>query len=154
MREFIVLLAILAMALSLAACDGGGEAEKPAASAASQPAAASGAGNAANGQKLFAQALLSGNAGCSACHSLEPDKILVGPSMAGIASRAGSTAPGESAEQYIRNSIIDPNAFLTKGCNAADPAAQCAAGLMPQDWQQKLTPEQLDDLVAYLLTLQ
>ena len=149
MRKLILLLAVLAMATVLAACGGGSE---PAAPAAPAPATTTG-GNAANGQTLFSQSILGGNAGCITCHSLEAGKTLVGPSMAGIASRAGSTVPGESAEQYIRTSIIDTNAFLAKGCNANDPQAQCAAGIMPQNWPEKLSAQEIDDLVAYLLTL-
>jgi hypothetical protein len=49
---------------------------------------------------------------------------------------------------------MDTNAFLAKGCNAADPEAPCLANLMPQDWPTKLSEQQIDDLVAYLLTLQ
>jgi nitric oxide reductase subunit C len=150
MRKLILLLAVLTMASVLAACGGGSE---PAAPAAPAPATTTG-GNAANGQALFSQSILGGNAGCATCHSLEAGKALVGPSMAGIATRAGSTVPGESAEQYIRQSIMDTNAFLAKGCNAADPEAPCLANLMPQNWPEKLSAQEIDDLVAYLLTLQ
>mgnify|MGYP001250037778 CR=1 FL=1 len=150
MRKVILLIALLAITVVLAACGGG---EEPAAPAAQQPAVA-GPGDAAAGQALFSKSVLNGNAGCVTCHSLEPGKALVGPSLAGIASRAGSTVPGESAEQYIRQSIMDTNAFLAKGCNAADPEAQCAASIMPQDWPAKLSEQEINDLVAYLLTLQ
>ena len=149
MRKLILLIAVLTMAALLAACGGGSE---PAAPAAPAPATTTG-GNAANGQALFSQSILAGNAGCVTCHSLEPGKVLVGPTMAGIGTRAATTVPGESAEQYLRTSIVNTNAFLAKGCNAANPEAQCAAGIMPQDWPQKLTEQQIDDLVTYLLTL-
>lgn len=148
MRKWILLFVLVALAFSLVACGGGGQ-QQPAAGG-QAPAVK---GNAENGKQLFAQTVLAGNAGCSTCHSLEPGKVLVGPSMAGIASRAGSTVPGESAEQYIRTSIVNTNAHLAKGCNINAPEEPCAANLMPQDWAQKLTPEQIDDLVAYLLTV-
>jgi nitric oxide reductase subunit C len=149
MRNLILLLAVLAMATVLAACGGGSE---PAAPVAPAPATTTG-GNAANGQALFSQSVLAGNAGCTTCHSLEPAKALVGPSMAGIGARAAATVPGQSAEEYLRQSIVDTNAFLANGCNASDPEAQCAAGIMPQDWPQKLSAQEIEDLVAYLLTL-
>lgn len=126
MRKWISLFVLVALALSVVACGGGGEQQQPAAG--SQAPVAK--GNAENGKQLFAQSVL-----------------------AGIASRAGSTVPGESAEQYIRTSIVNTNAHLAVGCNINAPDEPCAANLMPQDWAQKLTPEQIDDLVAYLLTL-
>lgn len=149
MRKLILLIAIFVMAALLAACGGGSE---PAAPAEQAPPAATG-GNAANGQALFSKSVLAGNAGCTTCHSLEPGKALVGPSMAGIATRAATTVPGQSAEEYLHQSIVDTNAFLAKGCNANDPEAQCVAGIMPQDWPQKLSAQEIDDLVVYLLTL-
>jgi cytochrome c2 len=147
MRKFHLLLVVLVMSIALAACGGTSEPTAPA------PATTTG-GNAANGQALFSQSVLAGNAGCTTCHSLEPGKVLVGPSMAGIGARAATTVPGESAEQYLRTSIVNTNAFLARGCNAANPEVQCSAGIMPQDWPQKLTEQQIEDLVAYLLTLQ
>jgi nitric oxide reductase subunit C len=153
MRKTILLIALLAIVVMLAACGGGEEPAAPAAPVA-QPPVATGAGDAAAGQALFSKSVLNGNAGCVTCHSLEPGKALVGPSLAGIASRASSTVPGENAEQYIRQSIMDTNAFLAKGCNAADPEAPCVASIMPQDWPDKLSEQEINDLVAYLLTLQ
>lgn len=153
MRKLIILVAILALAVVVAACGGSGSAPTaPAAPAAQQPASTAG-GNADNGKALFSQSILAGNAGCITCHSLEAGKVLVGPSMAGIGARAASTVPGQTAEEYLRESIVDTNAFLAKGCNASNLEAQCAAGIMPQDWPQKLSAQEIDDLVAYLLTL-
>lgn len=149
MRKWLLFVAVAVLTVSLAAC-GGGEQEQPA--PAQQAPAATGP-NAEAGKALFSQPVLAGNAGCNTCHSLEPGKVLVGPSMAGIASRAGNTVPGQSAEEYIHTSIVDTNAHLATGCNANDPSQACAANLMPQDWAQKLTPAQVNDLVAYLLTL-
>lgn len=150
MRKLIILVAILALAAVMTACGGGSSA--PAAPAVQQPAPATGS-NADNGKALFSQSILAGNAGCITCHSLEAGKVLVGPTMAGIGARAATTVPGQTAEQYLRTSIVDTNAFLAKGCNASNPEAQCAAGIMPQDWPQKLSAQEIDDLVAYLLTL-
>jgi nitric oxide reductase subunit C len=96
------------------------------------------------GEKLFKEALLAGAAGCKTCHSLEPDTVIVGPSLSGIATRAGSMVSGESAEEYIRKSIIAPDEFLVPGYPAR---------VMPNVWGEQLTEDQVDSLVSYLMTL-
>ena len=96
------------------------------------------------GRSLFASAGLGANLGCNVCHSLEPGESLVGPSLADIATVAGSRVPGIGAEDYIRQSIVDPDAFTLPGY---------PAGQMIGDYEERLTPEELDALVAFLLTL-
>jgi mono/diheme cytochrome c family protein len=112
-------------------------------------------GDAARGEQLFAQQVkqASGaNASCKACHSLVPGEVLTGPSLAGVASRAGTRVAGESAEQYIRTSIQQPNAFLVPD----NPAYIGANGksLMPEGLGNLMSEQDLADLIAYLLTLQ
>ncbi|MGC8781807.1 MAG: c-type cytochrome [Anaerolineae bacterium] len=131
---FFVVIGLIAAAL-LAACGGGSAGQAPAGGAAGA------AGDPAAGKALFAQTVIGSNPGCITCHSLEPGKTLVGPSMAGIASRAGNTVAGQSAEQYIRQSIVEPDAHVVAGF---------AKGLMPKP---TLDDKQVNDLVAYLLTL-
>jgi hypothetical protein len=75
---------------------------------------------------------------------MEPDVVLVGPSMAGIANRAGSQVSGQSAEDYLRESIVDPDAFVVDGF---------AAGLMTSTYGSALSEQQIEDLVAYMMTL-
>ena len=113
------------------------------------------AGDAARGEQLFAQQVkqASGsNAPCKACHSLVPGEILTGPSLAGVASRAGSREPGKTAEQYIRESIQQPNAFIVPD----DPKFVQANGksAMPEGLGNLMSAQDLADLIAYLLTLQ
>ena len=130
-----VVVGLMVAVLALAACGGGG-------GGASQPAASGGgAGDAAAGKALFAQTVIGSNPGCITCHSLEAGKTLVGPSMAGIAGRAGSAVSGQSAEQYLRQSLTEPDAFVAKGFQK---------GLMPKP---TLTDKQANDLVAYMQTL-
>jgi mono/diheme cytochrome c family protein len=129
-----VVVGMIVAALVLAAC-GGGASQAPAGGA------AGGAGDAAAGKALFAQSVIGANPGCITCHSLEAGKTLVGPSMAGVAGRAGSAVSGQSAEQYLKQSLTEPDAFLAKGF---------AKGLMPKP---TLTDKQVSDLVAYMLTL-
>jgi cytochrome c len=87
------------------------------------------------GQELFAQTVIGTQAGCITCHSLD-GSVVVGPSLKGIASKVD--------EAYIRESILDPNADVVEGF---------PADTMPNVWGTELSGEQVDQLVAYLLTL-
>ncbi len=93
---------------------------------------------------------------CAACHSVVPDVNIVGPSLAGIAATAAARVrsadyhgQAKDAAGYIRESILTPNAFVLTG------PTYSAGGhsLMPGDYAQNLKPEQVDQIVAYLLTL-
>jgi mono/diheme cytochrome c family protein len=98
------------------------------------------------GEELFNQTVIGANAGCITCHSLEPDVVIVGPSMAAFfieAEKEGEEL-GMTAEAFIRQSILDPNAVL---------AADYPPDTMPTDWEEVLTEEQVDNLVAYLMSL-
>ncbi|MEZ4644473.1 MAG: c-type cytochrome [Chloroflexota bacterium] len=136
-KTMIVLLVVLSMLL-LVACGGGGD------EAASD--AGSSVGNAANGEKLFNQATIGpANApGCVTCHSLEPDVVLTGPSQSDVAVRAAGRVAGMSAEDYIRQSIVEPNAYIVEGFDA---------GVMYQTYGSELSETEINDLVAYFLTL-
>lgn len=123
MKKTIFVVALMLVAsLMLVACGGGDTA---------------GGGDAtAAGKALFAETVIGTQAGCITCHSLTPDEVIVGPSMAGIGARAD--------EAYIRESILDPNATLVEGY---------PADTMPNVWGTELSGEQVDQLVAYLLSL-
>jgi cytochrome c553 len=143
-KTLLVLLLSLAL-LALAACGGGGGSDT-----AEQPEAGGGdvaaVGDAANGEKLFSQATIGANnaPGCITCHSLEPDVVIVGPSQAGLATRAQTRVAGMSAADYIHQSIVEPNAYVVEGF---------AEGLMYQNYATDLTEQEINDLVAYTLTL-
>jgi cytochrome c oxidase subunit 1 len=104
-----------------------------------------GGGNIGAGEEIFNENLIGVQAGCVTCHSLEPDVVLNGPSLAGLASRAGNTVDGQSAEEYITTSILNPNDHVVEGF---DP------GVMPASFADDLSEEQVRDLVAYLMTLE
>ncbi len=95
------------------------------------------AGNADSGKALFTAV------GCVACHSLEPGVRIVGPSLAGVATRAATRRPGYSAQLYIYESITRPNAYVVDGF---------PSGVMPQDFKQRLQPQELADLIAFIST--
>lgn len=97
-----------------------------------------------DGEELFSSPVLEGNAGCITCHSLQPDRVLVGPSMAGVAARASTRVEGVTAADYLRKSILEPSAYVVEGF---------AEGQMLDVWEESLSPGQVDALVDYLLTL-
>jgi nitric oxide reductase subunit C len=94
---------------------------------------------------------------CSACHSIAPGVNLAGPSLAGLASRAKQViaspdykGSAKDAEGFIRESIVTPSVYLHPG------AMFSANGMsfMPDTFAKSLTPEQIDQLVAYLASFQ
>lgn len=78
------------------------------------------------------------NAGCSACHVAGSyANGLVGPDL--------TNTHAEKGADYIRESIWDPNAVIAESC----PTGPCLANVMPQNFSELLTEEQLNDLVAF-----
>ena len=63
-------------------------------------------------------------------------------------ARPSSTGFWDAAG-YIRESIVEPNAHVLVG----PTYAAGGRSLMPSDYTQTLKPEQIDQIVAYLLTL-
>lgn len=137
MRKTLLILLVI-LALALVACGGGGEE--------ATDDAGSSVGNVSNGEKLFNQATIGPNSapGCITCHSLEPDVVMTGPSQSDVGARAAGRVPGLSAEEYLRQSIVDPNAHLVEGFEA---------GVMYQTFGDELSEQDINDLVAYMLTL-
>jgi nitric oxide reductase subunit C len=94
--------------------------------------------------------------GCFACHSVAPGVNLAGPSLADIATRAQKVisspdykGTAKDVNGYIRESIVNPSAYLAPG------ATYSANGqsFMPGTFGKDLKAEQIDQLVAYLATL-
>lgn len=114
---------------------------------------APGTGGAAGGGDNPGLALFAGRGGCTACHTVEGvSQGILGPDLTGIASVAGSRVADQSAEEYLRISIADPDAYTA---GAADGLSQdYQAGLMMATLAGiNLTDEEIDTLVEYLLTL-
>jgi hypothetical protein len=144
-RKTLLVMLLGLLLLALAACGGGGNTGGDTGGTGNGEAEA--IGDAANGERLFAQPTIGANnaPGCITCHSLEPDVVIVGPSQAGLATRAQSRVPGMSAADYIHQSIVEPNAYVVEGF---------AEGLMYQFYGEDLTEQEINDLVAYTLTLE
>ena len=114
------------------------------------PAAAS-ADPVAMGEALFGQS----PPGCFSCHSLQQGIALVGPSLGGVGARWAQlkasgeyTGPAQSPEEYIRESILQPNAYLVAG-----PTFSAGGQSIMPAYGELLTAEQVDQLVAYLATV-
>jgi nitric oxide reductase subunit C len=82
---------------------------------------------------------------CSTCHSTSGDTVIVGPSLAGIASRGSERVEGMDARSYITNSILEPRAYIVNGF---------PENLMPLNMGDQLASEELDAIAAFLLTLE
>ncbi|MCA9938427.1 MAG: c-type cytochrome [Anaerolineales bacterium] len=138
MRKLFLIL-MLVLAIGLVAC-GGGDADDAGTSTDSS------IGDAKHGEELFASPTIGAASapGCITCHSLEPGVVIVGPSQADLADRAASRVPGMTAEQYIRQSITEPDAFVVEGFSP---------GVMYQNYANELSAKDITDLVAYTLTL-
>jgi cytochrome c oxidase subunit II len=101
--------------------------------AASQPA---GGGN------TDPAALFSSN--CASCHTFQPANATgtVGPDLDNLAADASKYGGGQSPEDYVKESITDPEKVVVSGF---------PAGVMPSTFGTSLTGAQIDALVKYLL---
>ncbi len=82
--------------------------------------------------------------GCVACHSIKASQVIVGPSLAGLSIRAPHLVEGESAEEYIQNAILNPDAYIVEGFLPATMFAH---------YSQELSKDELRALVKYLSQL-
>lgn len=80
---------------------------------------------------------------CKACHSTGGEDGATGPGLGGIGSEAGDRVEGESAENYLLNSIIAPGKHVVEGYR----------NNMFSQYDDKLSKQQIADLIAYLLIL-
>ncbi|MCA9910856.1 MAG: cytochrome c [Anaerolineae bacterium] len=105
-------------------------------------------GDPARGEILFntTHTTAAGVWACSQCHATDATR-LVGPGLGGLKDRAASTVVGQTAVEYTHTSIVDPQAHVVQG----DPPYP--ENMMPQDFSQILSTEEIDDLVAYVLSL-
>jgi cytochrome c oxidase subunit 2 len=86
------------------------------------------------GASVAGKALFTGQ--CGSCHALADAETTaeIGPSLDNV-------LPGQEADQ-VRNSILDPDADISEGYQP---------GVMPSDFGDRLTEQQIDGLVEYLL---
>jgi mono/diheme cytochrome c family protein len=94
-------------------------------------------GEASAGEQLYNQTFIGENRapGCITCHPTVANQQGIGPSMAGI---------GTQTKDELRMDIVDPAAELTEGYS----------NLMYPNYGEDLTDEEIDQIIAYLQTLQ
>lgn len=99
-----------------------------------------------NGARLFETFQETAGTGysCANCHSATSEEKLVGPGLLDIKSRALTRVEGQSAAEYIYNSIVNPKEIVV---DDYDPE------LMPDNWTDIYTNLEIFDIVAYLMTL-
>ena len=84
--------------------------------------------------------------GCAACHSTD-GSTLVGPTWKGLFGSTRTLQDGTTVqvdEAYLRTAIVDPGAQLVQGF----------PDVMPKDFGERLTEEQIQDLIEYIKSLQ
>jgi cytochrome c oxidase subunit 2 len=121
--------ALILLVLAVAGCGGGGSGS----SATATPAAT---GGGADGRALFAAN------GCSGCHTLAKAGAngTTGPDL-DKQLQSDAKSAGKPLREFVRQSIVEPDAFVAKGYSS---------GLMPKDFGDKLSPEELKTLVDYV----
>jgi mono/diheme cytochrome c family protein len=107
----------------------GTESNRPGMTIQPPPPPAAQEGSAPNGKVVFS------SQGCASCHTFKPANATgtVGPNL--------DTALKGKDAAFIKESIDDPNKVIASGYQP---------NIMPQNFQQTLTPTQINDLVAFL----
>lgn len=78
---------------------------------------------------------------CIRCHSLDGSEGY-GPSLQGISEQAGDRVPGQSAVEYLRQSILEPDAYILEGYPEK----------MGRIHRVLLNEGEINDLIAFMLT--
>lgn len=88
---------------------------------------------------------LYGTLGCARCHDASLSNFFrrVGPPLDRAGTVAAARRPGMVAEAYLRQSIVDPGAYLAPGYTDS----------MPRGLAKDLSAEELAALVRYLASL-
>jgi cytochrome c oxidase subunit 2 len=82
--------------------------------------------------------------GCGACHTLAAAGTTgtIGPPLDGLSAAAAERMAGVTAAEYVEESILAPDDFIVPGF---------PPGLMPKTFSQRLSPDQIQRLAAFLL---
>jgi mono/diheme cytochrome c family protein len=99
--------------------------------------ATAGLAQAKTGEQIFTAA------GCAGCHTFSPagSNGTIGPNLNDLKAAAAKFGKGKTPEEYVRESILDPGAFLVPGFSNAMPS-----------FKGRLTDKQIQTMVDYLLS--
>lgn len=102
-------------------------------------------GSSERGALLFAEGKGDDSPACSSCHKISAEVygFSIGPILQDISTTAATRIEGLTAEEYLRQSILEPESFRVPGARAT----------MFPDYANHLTEQDVSDLIAYLLTL-
>ena len=122
----------------------------------SQTAVAPGSASAtmSNGDPAVLAAFQKG--ACGSCHTIAgiPNAVgVIAPDLSNVSAMADEhiksdayTGAATTAEEYIHESIIDPNLFVAPTC----PTGACAPNVMPATMADTLTAGEINSIVTYL----
>jgi mono/diheme cytochrome c family protein len=85
--------------------------------------------------------IFTGKGGCVGCHNAGQGGGATGPNLSQIGNTAATDRPGGDASAYLHESLLSPQAYLVSGYGP----------LMPS-FQGTLTPQEIDQVVAFLLS--
>jgi mono/diheme cytochrome c family protein len=108
-------------------------------------AAAAAVGDIVAGEALFNEPLdgLPHSSSCAECHTFGSQPAR-NPKLTGIGTAAANRIEGMSDVEYLRESILDPYAFKADG--------EWLSQAMPYRYPDLFSEDQINDVIAYLLT--
>jgi mono/diheme cytochrome c family protein len=91
---------------------------------------------------------------CASCHGdpTTEGSNAIGPWLGNIAVDGANRIEGVDAEHYIYESILNPNAFIAPVCVDGNPCVEPSA-MQTQNFDQRMSLQDMADVIAYLLTL-
>lgn len=97
--------------------------------------------------------------GCTACHvipgvpgavgSIGPDLSAIGQLSAERIAAPDYKGKADSAEEYLRESVLKPDLYVTADC----PNGPCAKGVMPASLGESLSKDELASVVTFMAKL-